>query len=179
MKKIHTIGHSNLSLEDFISILVTHDIRVLVDVRATPYSKRFPHFSEQILRAALQDKGIIYHWAGRQLGGRRETSNHSIHIALPEDMRGFADYMSTNEFERAAMQLVNMSDKTATAIMCAEKLPEHCHRSLIADYLLLKGIQVMHITSENPSYEHHLRPEARRESASLIYDQASNMEMDF
>ena len=115
---------------------------------------------------------IVYHWAGRQLGGLRQGNNDSIHSAIEPGLRSFADYMATPAFERAASQLQILSGKGVAVILCAEKLPEHCHRSLIADYCLLNGMEVTHIIDDNQVSSHYLRPEARRESATLVYDQS-------
>ena len=85
-------------------------------------------------------------------------------------MRGYADYMESDPFRRAAAQLVNMAAKAPTAILCAERLPEQCHRRLIADYLSLQGVRVIHLIDLDDRREHVLSPEARRESAQLVYD---------
>ena len=178
MLKIYTIGHSNSSQEEFISALQSVGIKTLVDVRSHPQSSRYPHFSEEPLRMALQDLGIHYHWAGRQLGGRRSVKPDTLHRALPEDMQGYADYMETDAFKRSAIQLINLAASDASCFMCAEKLPEDCHRSLISDYLILQGIQVFHLLPPSEMVEHHLRPEARRESQQLVYDHNTNAEFD-
>ena len=163
---LYTVGHSNRSLDELLNLLLNADIGVLVDIRARPQSRRFPHFSGDMLRAAAEQAGLAYHWAGRQLGGLRE----SAHAALADGLRGFADYMDTAEFQMAAAQLARLAARAPTAILCAERMPEECHRSLIADYLTLRGMRVIHLVDEGEMREHRLRPEARRESAQLIYD---------
>ncbi len=167
---IWTIGHSNRDIEEFVALLREPDIELLVDVRARPRSARFPHFDEEALRETLSDAGITYHWAGRHLGGFRAPSPESPHIALPEGFRGYADHMQTEVFWRAIAQLRNLARRGRTAIMCAEREPLECHRSLIADYLLLEGVQVLHLIAPGEVREHQLRVEARRESATLVYD---------
>lgn len=167
---LYTVGHSNRSLDELLNLLLSVDIGVLVDIRARPQSRRFPHFSGDMLRAAVERVGLIYHWAGRQLGGLRESRADSMHAALADGLRGFADYMDTAEFQTAAAQLARLAARAPTAILCAERLPEECHRSLIADYLTLQGMRVIHLIEEDELREHRLRPEARRESAQLIYD---------
>lgn len=178
MLKIYTIGHSNSSQAEFISALQSVGIKTLVDVRSHPQSTRYPHFSEEPLRRSLEDVGIHYHWAGRQLGGRRSVKPDTLHRALHEDMQGYADYMETDAFKCSAVQLINLATSDMTCVMCAEALPEQCHRSLIADYLILQGTQVFHLLPQSEMAEHHLRPEARRESTELIYDRNTNVMLD-
>lgn len=176
---IYTIGHSNRSLEELLALLQQNAIQIVVDIRATPYSGRFPHFSQDNLRTAMNDNDIVYHWAGRQLGGQREAANPLSHPALQEDgLRGFAEYMETTQFERAIAQLINLAGTAKTAIMCAEKCMEHCHRALISDYLTLKNIRVVHIITSNQIVEHQMSPLTRTESARLIYDRNMNSQLD-
>ena len=151
-------------------MLKQNNIATLVDVRALPQSKHNPQFNEDSLRMACETDGIIYHWAGRQLGGMREAQADSPNIALEGSMRGYADYMQTAEFEQAVSQLLDLAGRGNMAIMCAERDPMQCHRSLISDYLLLQGAEVMHLINADTLQPHVLRPEARRESAALIYD---------
>ena len=170
-RTIYTIGHSNRSISEFISLLKQFSIHTLVDIRATPYSVRFPHFSQVALRESLNSNGIEYHWAGRLLGGNREASNLNLHPALDNDgLKGFAEYMETSQFEKAISQLMNLASRDKTAIMCAEKLASHCHRSLISDYLTLNSISIQHIVGPDQPETHELSPLARAESARLIYD---------
>ncbi|WP_455374840.1 DUF488 domain-containing protein [Kaarinaea lacus] len=169
--KLYTIGHSDRSIDDFLMLLKQYGIGVLIDIRAYPHSTRFPHFSEETLRDYINNAGIEYHWAGRQLGGMRKPVKTDSHPALPSDsFRGFAEYMETSVFERAVLQLQNLATKSPTALMCAEKQAENCHRSLIADYLTLKNIMVEHIIDETTTVIHRLNELARIESAALIYD---------
>jgi len=152
---LYTIGHSNRSLEEFVSLLKQYSIQILVDIRAKPYSSRFPHFSQDLLRESLNASGIEYHWAGRQLGGNRELSHSDSHSALDENsLKGFAEYMETSQFEKAVVQLINLASADDTVILCTEKLVSHCHRSLISDYLTLKNIKVVHIVGPDHSVTH-------------------------
>ena len=145
-------------------------VKVLVDVRAEPRSRHNPQFNEDSLREALTRAEITYHWAGRQLGGLRAGQPNSPHTAMDEGRRGFADYMDTDSFQKGASQLQTMAARAPTAILCAEREPEHCHRSLISDYLLLQGVTIVHLIRSGERREHALSPEARRESAALVYD---------
>ncbi|HKJ10677.1 MAG TPA: DUF488 domain-containing protein [Gammaproteobacteria bacterium] len=167
---LYTVGHSDRPLAGLVELLSAAGIATLVDVRAQPQSRRHPQFSESSLRGACDHNGMVYHWAGRQLGGRRPVRGDSPHTMLEEGLRGFADYMQTDAFQRAATQLRSMAGRGATAIMCAERDPARCHRSLIADYLTLQGTRVVHLIDLGRTHEHQLRSEARRESAALIYD---------
>lgn len=168
---LYTVGHGNRTLDELLNLLLGAGIQILVDVRAHPQSRRHPQFSEESLRAAVEKAGMVYHWAGRQLGGLRPPRAQSLHTALLEDgMRGFADYMDTSAFQTAAAQLVRLAARAPLAILCAERMPEQCHRSLIADYLTLQGMRIIHLVEEGDAREHRLRPEARRESAQLVYD---------
>lgn len=177
---VYTVGHSNLSMERLLSLLQQQSIDTVVDIRAYPYSKRNPQFAQENLRAEVETIGLSYHWAGRQLGGMRKSTGASRHIALQSDsFRAFADYMETAAFKTAIRQLINMADRSRVAVLCAERIAENCHRSLIADYLVLNGINVMHITGPEQCAEHCLNEFARRESMELIYDRAVTSELDF
>jgi len=176
---LYTLGHGNRSLEAFIRLLSGQAIQTLVDVRAQPHSSRFPHFSMSALREAMEELEIEYHWAGRQLGGRRSARPDSQHQALDEGLRGYADYMETDFFQKSATQLVNLAARSPTAILCAESSPQRCHRRLIADYLVLRGMEIIHLIALDDARAHQLSPEARRESAQLIYDRHRSAELDF
>lgn len=176
---LYTIGHSNRTTAEFIQALQTVPIDTVVDVRANPQSRRHPQFSQQALRQSLEAAGITYHWAGRQLGGRRQAQDPSKHLAIADEaIRAYADYMESEIFQKAAMQLINLAATGKTAILCAEKLPEHCHRSLISDYLLLQGLEVLHIIDQDNIISHQLSPLARRESQQLIYDRGATRPLD-
>jgi len=172
--EIFTIGHSDRSLTEFLALLKDAGISCVVDVRAQPASTRHPQFDMESLRATLAETGVVYHWAGRHLGGLRTGQADSPHTALPAGgLRAFADHMETEAFARAIAQLLGLARHTPTAILCAERLPENCHRSLIADYLTLQGISVVHLINGNEQRTHQLDPRARRESASLVYDRGT------
>jgi uncharacterized protein (DUF488 family) len=132
----------------------------------------------EALREGMDELGIVYHWAGRQLGGRRSARPGSRHGALDEGLRGYADYMETDRFHKSAVQLVNLGARSPTVMLCAERSPERCHRRLIADYLTLQGVEVIHLIERDDARVHSLSSEARRESAQLIYDRHVNAELD-
>jgi len=176
---LFTVGHSNCSLQELIDLLTEAGVTTLVDVRAQPHSSRHPQFEGEVLRGAAEDAGMVYHWAGRQLGGRRQAVAGSPHVALAEDgLRGYADYMDTESFRKAAAQLIQLAGRAPTAVLCAERLPEHCHRSLLADYLTLQGVKVVHLAAPADFREHQLSPTLRRDSATLIYDRNVSGRLD-
>ncbi len=167
---LYTIGHSNRTRAAFLELLGSVGVGTLVDVRRMPHSTRHPHFDSVKLRQAVEDAGLVYHWAGHQLGGFREPAPDSPHVALEEGFRGYADHMASATFQRAIVQLGTLGRRGVTAIMCAEKEPDHCHRSLIADYLTLRGARVLHLIELGMVREHVLNSHLRRESGRLVYD---------
>lgn len=168
---VFTIGHSNRSGEELLALLGAAGIRTLIDVRAQPVSSRHPQFNTDTLRALLETSGIAYHWAGRQLGGLRAARPDSPHTALPAGgLRSYADHMETDAFQRGVTQLLKLAGQSPAVMMCAERAPEDCHRTLIADYLLLQGVTVVHLIDLAEQREHQLDARARRESLRLVYD---------
>lgn len=174
---LYTAGHGNLAIGELIALLKEAGVDTLVDVRARPYSRHNPQFNDDALRLACDRAGIVYHWAGRQLGGMRTPRPNSPHLALDEGMRGFADHMDTDAFRKGAAQLQNLAARGACAMLCAERDPLHCHRALIADYLTLQGVRVVHLLAAGERREHVLSAAARRESAALIYDRQVSGEL--
>jgi uncharacterized protein (DUF488 family) len=85
--------------------------------------------------------------------------------------------MDSEQFATSAGQLVRLAARAPTAVLCAERSPRHCHRRLIADYLALRGVEVVHLLEPGSAEVHQLSPEARRESAQLIYDRDANAEL--
>jgi uncharacterized protein (DUF488 family) len=164
-----TIGHSTLSIEDFISKLTSFEIQVLADVRSYPGSRRYPHFNREKLSASLADVGIRYeHFP--ELGGRRRARPDSLNMTWRnESFRGYADYMETNEFRAGIDRLLDLSTTQRTAIMCSEAVWWRCHRSLISDYLKVKGIEVNHIMSIGKAEPHPFTSAAGVVDGELSY----------
>jgi len=164
-----TIGHSTLSIEDFINRLKSFEIEVLADVRSYPGSRRYPHFNRERLDASLADTDIRYeHFP--ELGGRRRARPDSLNIAWRnESFRGYADYMETNEFRAGIDRLLNVATTQRTAIMCSEAVWWRCHRSLISDYLKVKGIEVNHIMSIGKAEPHPFTSAAGIADGELSY----------
>ena len=136
-----TVGHSTRTSEDFIQLLQVHGVTRVVDVRAIPRSRHNPQFDQELLSRSLKEAGIGYtHMAG--LGGLRHTTRNSLNLGWRnESFRGFADYMQTSEFERGLRDMLRFARKERIALMCAEAVPWACHRSLIADALVARGIR--------------------------------------
>lgn len=154
---IHTIGHSSRSAATFIALLKCHGIRLLVDIRAFPRSRRYPQFNRALLEDVLASREIAYHWAGDLLGGFRKPRADSRHTALIDAaFRGFADYMESTAFGEALEALIERAESRRLAVMCAEADYRHCHRQLIADHLLCRGIEVRHILGEDSCVSHRL-----------------------
>lgn len=169
--QIFTIGHSNLSFEDFASLLKEFGIRLVADIRRYPSSRKFPHFNRQVLCKLLADENIEYQWL-EALGGRRHTvkNDKSLNIGLKSPgFRNYADHMGTDEFRTAAQELLSTAATLRTAVMCAEKLYWKCHRRLLADYLVARGIEVVHIIEPGKSSEHKLTPYAIATETGVIY----------
>lgn len=164
-----TVGHSTRALESFIELLQAHGVKRLVDVRTVPRSRRNPQFNRDTLPHALDAAGIGYvHVAG--LGGLRHPKRDSPNRGWRNaSFRGYADYMQTPEFEAALHELLELARHEQVAVMCAEALPWRCHRSLIADALLVHGVQVDHITSTSHRQAHLVTPFARVEGLRITY----------
>ncbi len=160
MQPIWTIGHSTRKIDIFISLLEENGIKLLVDVRTLPGSKRYPQFNKETLAKSLQEHGIHYeHFAGSRNIAWRNAS-----------FRGYADYMETEEFGKGVKRLVDLANESGpTVIMCAEAVWWRCHRSLISDYLKVRGIEVIHILDAKKTEPHPFTPAARIVGGTLSY----------
>jgi uncharacterized protein (DUF488 family) len=166
---VYTIGHSTRSLDQFVELLHTYGIGRLVDVRTIPRSRHNPQFNGDILGNSLRNRRISYRQM-KELGGLRhahaDSPNGGWHNA---SFRGFADYMQTPEFAAAIEKLVELAREKPTAIMCAEAVPWRCHRSLIGDALLVRGIEVRDIYGITSIKPHDLTSMARVEGLCITY----------
>lgn len=155
---ILTIGHSTRSLDEFVELLRSNQVEVLVDVRTLPASRRMPHFAKAALERSLPAHGIDYvHMP--ELGGLRKPRPDSINAGWRNAaFRGYADYMQTDEFRTGIDRLLELARSRRVAIMCAEAVPWRCHRSLISDALVTRGVEVRHITSAGAPSRHLLTP---------------------
>jgi uncharacterized protein (DUF488 family) len=168
--KIWTIGHSTRTIDEFISLLQANQIRLLVDVRSLPGSKRYPQFNKEALADSLGKTGIRYeHFP--ELGGRRKAKPESKNTAWRNaSFRGYADYMETEEFRKGVERLLDLAGGAGpTAIMCAEAVWWRCHRSLISDYLKARRIEVMHILDASKTQPHPYTSAARVVNGKLSY----------
>ena len=171
--RIFTVGHSNLSFEQFASLLKEHEIELVVDIRRYPSSKKFPHFNRPVLSGMLTAENIHYLWL-ESLGGRRHTEKgtKSVNVGLKSiGFRSYADYMATDEFRRAVNDLLSAAAKSCTAVMCAEKLYWKCHRRLLSDYLTARHIKVVHILDPGRTLKHELTNGAVITETGVIYPQ--------
>ena len=166
---IFTVGHSTLPIEKFLEILKAHGIGRLIDIRTIPKSRRHPQFGQGQLAASLQAGGIEYvHMPG--LGGLRHPRKDSINTGWKNaSFRGYADYMQTPAFQEALAKLKDAASGRPMAIMCAEAVPWRCHRSLVADALKARGVEVEHILSATSRKPHTYTPFARVSGESITY----------
>jgi uncharacterized protein (DUF488 family) len=168
--RLWTIGHSTRKIDMFISLLEENGIKLVVDVRSFPGSRRYPQFNKEALADSLGQHGIRYeHFA--DLGGRRKPKHTSHNTAWRNaSFRGYADYMETEEFRKGIERLVDLTSEVGpAAIMCAEAVWWRCHRALISDYLEARGIEVIHIVDANKSELHPFTSAARIVDGGLSY----------
>ena len=168
-----TIGHSTRAIEDFIAVLEANAIKLLIDVRSLPGSKRYPQFNKEALGDSLGKAGIRYeHFP--ELGGLRKPKKDSRNTAWRNaSFRGYADYMETEEFRKGVDRLVDLAEKVGpVAIMCAEAVWWRCHRALISDFLKAHGAEVIHIVSATKTESHPFTSAARIVDGSLTYAMA-------
>jgi uncharacterized protein (DUF488 family) len=174
---IFTIGHSTHPLDEFVALLKNHGIEQLVDVRTVPKSRHVPQFNLEALSVELPKRGIEYVHM-KSLGGLRHAKKDSINTGWRNaSFRGYADYMASDEFKQGIEQLMELARNKPTVIMCAEAVPWRCHRSLIGDALLARGVQVEDIMSATSSRPHKLTEFAHVEGQRITYPGDSNLEL--
>ena len=166
---IWTIGHSTRTLEEFLALLAAYRIEAVADVRRFPGSRRWPQFARDALAASLPAHGIGYQWFP-QLGGRRRTRPDSPNTAWRNAaFRGYADHLASAEFAEGLAALLAFAARQRTAIMCAEAVWWRCHRSIIADVLKQRGVEVIHILDPQHSVAHPYTSAAHIEHGVLSY----------
>jgi uncharacterized protein (DUF488 family) len=164
-----TVGHSTRPLEDFIHLLQAHDVKKIVDVRTVPRSRHNPQFNRDTLPQDLKTFHIGYIQVSG-LGGLRHARTDSPNMGWRNaSFRGYADYMQTEEFEKNLVEVIEFARRERIALMCAEALPWRCHRSLIADALLIRDIRVEHIMTPTHCQHHSLTPFARVRGTRITY----------
>jgi uncharacterized protein (DUF488 family) len=176
---LYTIGHSTRSLDEFVGLLDTHRVTKLGDIRTVPRSRRHPHFAIEALSVSLPRAGIAYRYFPG-LGGLRKPRANSPNTAWRHSgFRAYSDYMATPAFETAIDLLLEFVSASAgggfggpasrTAIMCAEAVWWRCHRQLVADALVARGVEVRHILSERAAPPHTLTDFARVDNGKVSY----------
>ncbi|MGB7946270.1 MAG: DUF488 domain-containing protein [Candidatus Binatia bacterium] len=155
---IYSIGHSTRSLDGFLELIERFRIQLLLDIRTIPRSRHVPQFNSASLERALQNHRVGYRHVKR-LGGLRKPIHDSPNTGWRNlSFRGFADYMQTADFKKGLSGLLDLAAEKKVALMCAEAVPWRCHRSLISDSLLIRGIEVLHIISAKSVRLHELTP---------------------
>ena len=167
--QVLTVGHSTRPIDEFIALLVAHRVSQLVDVRTVPRSRHNPQFNGASLAASLAAAGIGYvHAPG--LGGFRRAAPDSPNAGWRNlSFRGYADYMQSAEFAENLFALIELARRDRIALMCAEAVPWRCHRSLIADALVVHGVATCEIASASRLQAHRLTPFARVRGCELSY----------
>jgi len=166
---VFTIGHSTRTIEEFLALLAAYGIERLVDVRSIPKSRRVPQFNSDALATSLGEKGIEYVHL-KSLGGLRHAKKDSVNLGWRNaSFRGYADYMATEEFRAGMARLLELAREKRTAIMCAEAVPWRCHRSLIGDALLVRGIAVEDIMSASSVRQHEMTSFAKTDGLEISY----------
>lgn len=166
---VYTIGHSTHPIDEFIRILNHFGIKILVDIRRFPGSRKYPQFNKDSLVLSLKQAGIGYRHI-EQLGGRRKSHPDSQNKSWRnESFRAYADYMEGDAFKDGIKELESYAYTQPTAFMCSEALWWRCHRSMVADYLKAKGWEVIHIMSGDKTEIHPYTSPARIINSELSY----------
>lgn len=170
MPTLFTIGHSTRSIEEFLALLRKHRIETVADIRSFPGSRKSPHFGKDKLEERLAAENMQYEWH-KDLGGfRKKQKAESANTGLSSPgFRNYADYMATEPFRTAVVELLKTAEKSRTAVMCAERLFWKCHRRILSDYLVTLDIEVIHILESGKSQPHALTPGAVQTSDGVIY----------
>ena len=166
---IYTIGHSTRTLDEFIAILHSLQVKTLVDIRSLPGSRKYPQFDKENLEIEMPAHDIEYLYM-KGLGGRRKVNKNSTNTRwMNASFRAYADYMETVDFKTAIEELESIALQSPTAYMCAEAVWWRCHRSLVSDYLKAKGWKVMHIMGIGKVQEHSYTSPARLIGDTVCY----------
>ena len=173
MMRVYSVGHSNLRAGELEALLREHAVAAVADVRRQPGSRRFPWFSRGRLAAALEEASMTYLWLGEGLGGRLEPGldeASSENRALREPaFRALADAQGSAEFERDLAQLLAQAARSATAMLCAEADWRACHRQILADVLVARGCEVLHLRRGRAPELHALSQAARVADGRVTY----------
>ncbi len=167
---IFTLGSGYRRDDQIVAILQDYKIKVVVDVRTEAVAENNPQSTRDTLRTALEEEGLEYYWAGQQLGGNRVPRHDSFNTALDDELRGYADYMASTDYQIGLRQFIDIAYNQESLLLFYTRLPDKCHRMLVADALTIKGLTVVHIIDEEQSRTHELSPALRRDSSELVYD---------
>jgi len=166
---IFAVGHSTRPIDEFVALLDANGIKQLIDIRTIPKSRHNPQFNGDTLAKSLRAVGIRYLHM-KELGGLRRAKPDSINLGWRNaSFRGYADYMQTPEFAEALERAIKLAATRPTALMCAEAVPWRCHRSLVADALLVRGIAALEIIGPAKPKEHKLTSFARVRGTRITY----------
>ena len=167
---IWTIGHSTRPLEELIAMLYSFNIELVADIRSFPGSRKFPQYNKEALAISLPQNDIKYLHL-KNLGGRRKVKPGSKNTGWRHAaFRGYADYMETDDFKEGITELEKIALKQRTAYMCSEAVWWRCHRSMVSDYLKVRGWRVMHIMGVGKDEEHPYTGPARVVDGELSYE---------
>ena len=168
---IFTIGHSTRTIEEFLELLYSFDIKILADIRKMPGSRKYPQFDQEQLKKSLEESGIQYVYIA-DLGGRRPAKKDSKNTTWRnKSFQGYADYMETDAFAEGAAELSKFALEKPTAMMCSEAVWWRCHRSMVSDYLKAKGWEVLHIMAVGKATEHPYTAPARVVGDQVFYSE--------
>ncbi len=168
---LYTIGHSTRTIEEFLALLESFDIKTLADIRRLPGSRKYPQFDQDELKNSLEENGIQYRYI-EDLGGRRKLSKTSATtVWRNKSFQAYADYMETESFANGAEILKSLALEKPTAMMCSEAVWWRCHRSMVSDYFKAKGWEVLHIMSLGKVTEHPYTSPARVIGDEVFYSE--------
>jgi uncharacterized protein (DUF488 family) len=164
-----TIGHSNRPIEEFIDLLRLNEIECVLDIRTVPKSRHNPQFNRDALPESLAAMHIAYrHIPG--LGGLRHARPDSPNQGWRNaSFRGYADYMQTPEFAENVDAVAELARTTRCVLMCAEAVPWRCHRSMVADALIVRGLRVEDIIGPQKRKPHKITPFAQVDGTRILY----------
>ncbi|WP_312820244.1 DUF488 domain-containing protein [Kaistella carnis] len=168
---IYTIGHSTRTIEEFLELLFSFNIKILADIRRLPGSRKYPQFDQDALKKSLEENGIVYIYI-EDLGGRRPAKKDSKNTTWRnKSFQGYADYMETESFANGAAELAKYALEKPTAMMCSEAVWWRCHRSMVSDYFKAKGWEVLHIMALGKVQEHPYTAPARVVGDQVFYSE--------
>jgi uncharacterized protein (DUF488 family) len=172
IRPIHTIGHSTRPIEAFVDLLRTGGVQLLIDVRSIPRSRTNPQYNLETLPETLS-AWQIGHRIIPELGGRRSRQKQ-----VPPEVNGYwtnqsfhnyADYALSDEFRSGLEQLIGLAAEQPSAIMCSEAVWWRCHRRIIADHLLARGLEVLHLMGSGRIERASTTPGAELRNGQVTY----------